>query len=360
MLALLLPRAAFAVEKVKVLVPDRDNLQYMAFWVAKGGGFFTREGVDVELVVPPGPQQTQRFWETRAADVAVLPPPMYVTLIANKSSVVLVANLLANDPIELIVRRSVLEERKLTPNMPLKERLQGLHDLRIGVAPHPPTRLRALFASQGLDVDKEAKLVILHGKEQNAAFHDREVDVLYAHTPYLERAIVHDDAVVLVDQCRGEVAELANRQIHALAVQRSLLETRHDLVAAMVRAIGDAQALIHRSQSEAVAALAKEMTGRDKTELETIVRLYEPAIPKSPAARAEDIPGALTMFPAGMPKPDLTGIDLTRHVAIDVIDPARVDKSSTPSAPRPRYWMIIAVGVMLAAVIFVVRMRRRA
>ena len=73
--------------------------------------------------------------------------------------------------------------------------------------------------SVGLDADKDVEMVILRGKEQNAAFHAGEVDALYAHTPYLEQAIVQDDAVVLVDQGRGEVAVLANRQIHCLAVR---------------------------------------------------------------------------------------------------------------------------------------------
>jgi ABC-type nitrate/sulfonate/bicarbonate transport system substrate-binding protein len=344
--------AASAGESVKVLVPDRNNLQYMAFWVAKSAGYFTEEGVDVDLVVPPGPQQTAAFFERHETEVAVLPPPVYVTLIAAQSPVVLVANLLANDPIELVVRRSMVIERQLSPTMPIRQRLEAVRGLRVGVAPHPPTRLRALFASQGLDADKDIKMVILHGKEQNAAFRSGEVDLLYAHTPFLEQAIVRDDAVVLVDQCRGEIPELANRQIHALAVTRSLLERRRDLVASLVRAVGRAEDLVHRSQPEAVAVLAHEMPDRDRRELETIVRLYEPAIPKTPAVRAGDIPGAITLFPAGTPKPDLAGVDLERHVASDL--GARDRRTG-------RTWAILGavVSVVVIAAFFFARGRRR-
>ncbi len=343
-------RPAHAGETLKVLVPDRGNLQYMSFWLAKGAGYFAAAGIDVELVVPPGPQQTQVWFEERKADVAVLPPPVYANLVAGGVPVVLVANLLSNDPIELVVRRSVLTERKLSADQPLRVRLEGLRGIRLGIAPHPPTRLRALFASVGLDADKDTTMVILHGKEQNAAFHDGKVDALYAHTPFLEHAIVHDDAVVLVDQARGEVPALANRQIHALGVRRSLLETRPALVTALVDAIGRAQALVHRSQPEAVETLAREMKERDRRELETIVRLYEPAVPREPTFRAEDIPSVLSLFPAGMPKPDLSNVDLAKHV----LPPA---KAAEPDH-RGLVWGL-AVAVVLAAIVAVVVVRGR-
>ena len=340
-----------ASEKIKVLVPDRENLQYMSFWVAKSAGYFQDEGIDVELVSPPAPQQTATFFEEHAADVAVLPPPVYVGLIANKRPVVLVANLLTNDPIELIVRRSVLAARGVGPEVPVKARLEGLRGIKLGVAPHPPTRLRALFASQGLDADKDVTMTILHGKEQNAALRSGQVDALYAHTPYLERAIVHDDAVVLVDQARGEIPELAHRQIHTLAVQRSLLENRRELVVSMVRAIALAQTLIHRAPAEAVSALAREMPDRDRRELETIVKLYEPAIPKTPAVRADDIPPSLTFFPAGQAKPDLSGIDLGAHVAPDLL--------AVEPPHKARAWVIVFSAIFLAVAVAVAMSARK-
>jgi hypothetical protein len=66
---------------------------------------------------------------------------------------VLFASLLANEPINLVVRKDIAAERKFSARSSLRERLP---DQRIegragrGVAP----RLRALFASAGLDADK--------------------------------------------------------------------------------------------------------------------------------------------------------------------------------------------------------------
>src|SRR6185437_1119497 len=87
-----LPARASGGLTVRVLVPDRGNLQYASFWLALGGDYFADEGYDIELVVPPAPQLLQQFYEERRADVAVLPPPVYVNLVAARRDVVLIAN----------------------------------------------------------------------------------------------------------------------------------------------------------------------------------------------------------------------------------------------------------------------------
>ncbi len=139
-LTTLVPVAAKDAEKLRVIVPEADNLQFMSFWVAKGAGYFAEQGIEPELVVPDRPPGAMPMVLDGEADCAVLPPPMYLELIAERFSWVLVANLLENDAINLVVRRSVARDRHLDPAAPLKERLAGLAGLRLGIAPNPPTR----------------------------------------------------------------------------------------------------------------------------------------------------------------------------------------------------------------------------
>ena len=90
---------------VRVVVPTPDNLQQMNFWIAKGAGFFKDEGLDVEVIVPPNPLGTGQFILQGRADIAVLPRPQYLRLIGQEQPVLLFANLLQNDPINLILRK---------------------------------------------------------------------------------------------------------------------------------------------------------------------------------------------------------------------------------------------------------------
>ena len=267
---------------VRIMVPDPDNLQFMSFWVALGAGLFKEEGLDVQLVTPPMPQGAPQILIQGRADVAVLPPPMYLPLIGQQQPIVIFANLLQNDQINLIVRKDIIESRKLSPTAPLAERLQGLKGLKVGVAPGPPTRLRALFTSVGLDVDRDIQMVIVPPKEQNQAFGENRVDALYAHTPFLEQALVHQNAVILVNQSRGEVPQLSGRQIHSLVTMRSFATSKPEVLAALTRGILRAQRLVHADQKAAVEAILRALPSLDRRLVETIVSIYEPAIPQTP------------------------------------------------------------------------------
>ena len=92
----------------------------MVFWVAEGAGLFRREGLDVKVVTGNG-----RMLLQGQADVAIMPRPMFLTFVGEGAEVVAFANLLANDPINLVVSRAVAEARGVTREMPLAERVPG-------------------------------------------------------------------------------------------------------------------------------------------------------------------------------------------------------------------------------------------
>ncbi len=346
------PSSRAASRDVKVLLPDADNLQYMAFWLAKGAGFFAEEGVDVTLVVPPSPQETRIYFERGEANVAVLPPPVYLELIGAKVPLVLVCNLLKNDPINVVVSGRVWDERKLTRDVPVRERLLALKGLKLGIAPHPPARLRAMYAAYGLDADRDVDVHIIHGKDQNGAFGRGEVDVLFAHTPYVEKALVEQGARLLVNISGGEVPVLAERQIHALVFTRAFAEASPATAAAMARAIARAERLIHQDQAASAAALGRELPALDPRHVRTIVDLYAPAIPATPEVSAAGFATSLLFFPSGRPTPSLAGLDTASYVA-----PQFARAASAPPASRA-WWFGVAMAA--AALVFLYALRRRA
>ena len=288
----------------------------MNFWVAQGAGFFQDESLEIQVVVPPQPGAVAQFIVKGMADVAVMTRPVFLNFIAQGQPILTFANLFGSDPINLVVRKEVAEERGLSADIPLAERLNGIRGLRVGVAPGPPVRLRVLFESVGLDADSDIEMVIIHGEGQNEAFEKGDVDALYAHTPFLEKALVDQGAVMLVNQSAGEVPELANRQYHTLVTTRKYAESSPEILVAMARAIYRAQQLIHADlQATADAILASELKLQEPQGLETIIAIYEPAIPKTPEVSVEGALRELELFPAHQTPPDLSGIDVTNHIA---------------------------------------------
>ena len=248
------------------------------------------------------------------ADVAALPAPMYLVLIERQEPVLIFARLFRNEQINVAIRESVLKERNLSPTDPLAKRVEGLRGLRVGVAPGPLSRLLALLESQGLSFD-DIELVIVPGGQQNQAFADGKVDVLFAHSPYLEIALVRQGAIMLIDLSGGEIPEL-DRQNHSLVTTRRFARDQPEVVAAMTRAIYRAQQMIHADLEGTINALFNSgIEGLDLPLVKTIVSIYEPAMPLTPEVSVAGIEASLRFFPAHRPKVDLSGIDLEDYIA---------------------------------------------
>jgi len=124
--------------------------------------------------------------------------------------------------------------------------------------------------------------------------------------------------VILVNQSAGEVAALANGQIHSLAVTRSYAEAHPGVLRAATRAIGRAQRVLRSDPAATAAALRKAgMTPPSARHLETIVRIYGPAVPLTPAVSAAAVERNVTLYPARPAHPDFS-----RVRAADFLDPS--------------------------------------
>src|SRR5215813_4505355 len=122
-------RAAVTIE-----VPSKSNLQFFTLWVALGSGFFQEEGLEPQLIVDEVPRNAGQYLLDGKADVALLQPPMFLGRMAEERPIVLFASLLANEPINLVVRKDIADARKVPLGASLRERLQAIKGLRIGVA----------------------------------------------------------------------------------------------------------------------------------------------------------------------------------------------------------------------------------
>jgi ABC-type nitrate/sulfonate/bicarbonate transport system substrate-binding protein len=303
---------------VRIEVPNAHNLQFFTLWVALGAGLFQAEGLEPQVLVDSTPRNAGQLLLRGEADVAVLQPPMFLGHMAEGRPILLFASLLANEPINLVVRKDVAQARQLRPNAPLRERLEVIRGLRVGVAGEPPPRLRTLFSSAGLDATRDVELVIVRGPDQVQALAESRVDALFSHTPYLETALVKHGAVLLVETSSGEVPALADGQIHALATTPAMARDRSDLILAVTRAIQRAQRLIHSDLKATVDALiASGAAGPERELTEAIAAVYGPAVPRTPEVSLPGIERAATLYPAHPRAPDFSRVRASDFVAAE-------------------------------------------
>ena len=326
--------ASAAGTEVRVGIPERDNIQYLSLWVALGAGYFQAEGLEPHVVVAPAANQAGQLLMRDQADIALLQPPMYLGLIAQQRPIVLFANLLANDPINLIVRADVAATLTLNPKAPLVERLRAITGLRVGVANEPPRRLRVLLALAGMNADRDIRMTIVPGEEQIAAFASGAIDALYTHTPFLEDALVTHGAVLLVNQSAGEVAPLANGQIHSLATTRDYAAAHPEVLRAAARAIARAQTLLHTDAAAAAQALVKAGIAEPTPKhLATIVNIYRAAVPTTPRVSAAAIERNAALYPARPATPDFSRVHASDYIDASFADDIGAVDPSQPIRP---------------------------
>ena len=262
-------------------LPSR-NPQFLVFWVAHASGMFAAAGLDLDLTLAAEQLGAPVALCTGEADLALLPPPLYLRLIADRQPVVCCARLLCNDPVNVVLTPETARGAGITAGMATAEAIRRLAGLRLGVAPGPAGRLRALCAWAGVDPGG-IDIVTLPGPEQNPAFACRAVDGLYAHTPHLEHALVDDLGVLAVHASRGDIPPTAVAQVHAAVVSRELASKAPEAVGALAGALALSMEALRDADPRAAEALAAwGFPGLNRVHLERMLEVYRPAIPPSP------------------------------------------------------------------------------
>jgi ABC-type nitrate/sulfonate/bicarbonate transport system substrate-binding protein len=167
-----------------------------------------------------------------------------------------------------------------------------------------------------MDIDRDIEVVIL-GEERQLAFAGNPIDALYAHTPFLEKALVEQGAVLLVNQSRGNIPELAGLAGHALVTTREFASAKPDVVLALTRGVYRAQQLIQSDLKASEDALFRfGVPGLQRQLVEALLPIYQAAIPRTPEVSIEAIIKTnKNFFPATQPPPDLSKVNLADYIA---------------------------------------------
>jgi ABC-type nitrate/sulfonate/bicarbonate transport system substrate-binding protein len=240
---------------------------------------------------------------------------MFLSLLAKEAELTAFANLLSNDPINLVVNQNLIKDTDGLHSLSLKEKLLLLKGKTIGVASGPVSRLNKLFEVANIKADSLFQIKIISGKQQNQAFAKGQVDALYAHTPYLEKAITENNALILINQSAGEVPEMANRHIHLMVAQKNFIKNNPETISKICKAIYKAQMLIHSDKQAAVNAIRKsEIRLQAPNALEILFDIYEPAVPQNPEVFGEILTKELDLFPTSRETPQLDSLAIAKSV----------------------------------------------
>lgn len=202
------------------------------------------------------------------------------------------------------------------------------------------------FSDEGFDID----LVVPNTpRETEALWQTRKAEfavmpaAVYGHV--VERT--HGDLSFLTNMLTRDPAAKSDTGTHVFAafVTTPMLVDRERWIAiGLVRALMRASRLVHDAPKDALAILERTFPDRDRTEVAQTFNQVAPLIPTDPGFPWIQISKSATFYAdyADGMAPRLDGIDLTKAVAYEIINPA----NEKPQPNHVRFVMLCAVCVI--------------
>jgi NitT/TauT family transport system substrate-binding protein len=279
--ALRAPRAA-AQGRTKIVEAHTGTLFMAPVYIAEAAGYFAEEGIDLELTEVESGALGIATLVSGQSQVFDADPFQAVQLRAQGKPIVFIYNLTKRVTLDMVARPDVVQERNLSRNRPVDERLKGLKGLKLGITrPGAATDvyMRYYLKRAGLDPDRDAQLIAIGGGSSLlAALRTKQIDAFHlsAPTPYL--AARDGFGEVVVKASAGDVPELDDFFYTGIAVTKPYAEKNAETLRRWVRAVNKAQGLMRRDQQAAVTHLRKHFPRMEPDVLALAMKEILPAL----------------------------------------------------------------------------------
>lgn len=215
------------------------TLIYAPIYLAQSQGFFADEGVNVIVENVVGAAALQAL-SGGSVDFALTVSGTSLTAVAEGLDIVAIQATTDAVTLALVIRPDVAQERGLTPDLPLEERIAGLEGLNIGyTAPGAATDVygRWLLEEAGLDPESDVNLVALgETSALVAALEQGQIDAFTASPPTVQQLEAAGDGLILVNMVT-DVPETANFVYSILLASPEYLAENEDVARRLTRAI---------------------------------------------------------------------------------------------------------------------------
>lgn len=246
--------------------------------VARSKSFFAEEGIDLDWQLLQGAPMVAagvssgdvQLGNGSAADV--------IGLSARNVPVLAVEAHTQKMLFDVIARRDLARERGLSPDLPLRDRIVGLHGARMGVtsAGGPPDRYWRWLTTQGGFAPDDVETVRVGSPpEIRTAFRQGQIDGTLSTPPAGPQLEQEGIGIVLIRN--RDVPEFGQFPHDALYATRSYAEEHPDAITRAARAIGRGSALIQGNTAEAQALLRPEFKDVDPALVDRSVELVKDA-----------------------------------------------------------------------------------
>lgn len=308
-------------EKVVVAISG-ETMVYFPLYVARGGGFFEGENIELDWVnVGAASRQTAAVL---GGGADMTPIGLFHAVKSKTESADLVAfsALLDVYAIQIVLSNETLRKTGIQPKMALDEKVKRLAGLNLAISSPGSTTdmfVRKLLQARGYDSDKMLKLRPMGGPAQIlAAFEKNLVDGFVYTAPIVEMVQSRGTGQLVIDGLAGEVPELKGVLYMTMTTSSSRLKAKPDTFRAVTRALAKAMKYAHEKPRETRQILRRYFPDVEEPVFNLMFESYRLASAKSPLIAPEPLRKTIDWMNLG----SATRVDAA-YDAIIAAEPAR-------------------------------------
>lgn len=331
--AVLVPGVTTRLARAKDLttvtvVQSSLSFNFVPMFVAQSAGYFKQEGIDLNVVLAGGGPKAMTGLIGGGGQFSC--SVLFDGIMAHRRGLddvrALATLSLFQGP--LVVLASVAKQRGLALDQPLKQRLQEMKGLRIGVTTPGATSdlfMRYLFRSNGMNPDTDLQIVPLGGvSEQIAAMQAGRVDGASCLPP-VDVILARQGLTVNVIDRMKDLPQLAGVSYGTLYGLASYNKAHPDVVNGVARAITRATMLIAHDPDAARSATRPFLKSLDPETFDAAWAAYLPVFPTSPDITQESYEKELEFEKAVLPAANNTAVPYDQVVDASFVRRAMQD-----------------------------------
>ena len=293
---------AFAADKI-VVAEGAHVIGYLAVYIAKDEGYFTQEGLDVDIVPTRGSAQAVAAIIGGSADVALATISDLANAVSQGRSLKVIAGITNQPQMMLTVSADFAKKHNISASSPLDQRVKALKGGTFAIsAPGSMTDdvMRTLLIMGNYSPDQDAQIIALggSGSEMLGALARHSIDGFVLSSPAGNQAEADGKGIILVNLMTGEVPKYKDMMFQAVASTPQIIASKHELLTKFVRAIARAQKLIATNKEKALGLGKKAFPNIDPAVFKSAFEISYASFSKGPIVPLPGVDKALDFTPA--------------------------------------------------------------
>jgi NitT/TauT family transport system substrate-binding protein len=295
--------AGRASAETLVVAEGAHVIGYLAVYIAKEDGYFTSEGLDVDIVPTRGSAQAVAAIIGRSADVALATVSDIANAVSQGRDMKLIAAITNEPQMMLTVSTDLAKKNGISPASPLDQRLKALKGGTFAIsAPGSMTDdvMRTLLEMANLSPDRDAQILALGGagSEMLGALARKSIDGFVLSPPAGNQAEADGKGIILVNLMTGEIPKYRGMMFQGIVSTPVQIGGKRDALVRFTKALARAQKLMAADRDKALALGIKAFPNINPAVFKSALDVAYPSFADGPSIALPGVEKALSFTSA--------------------------------------------------------------